>query len=384
MSNQKSYHYTLMRGGTSKAFFFLWNELPADPVERDKVILAIFGSPDPRQIDGMGGSWEGYSKIAIIGPPSIEDADIDYTFGQVQIKSNYVDWEFNCGNISAAVGPYAINNGMVKVTEPITTVRIHMTNSHQVLTAYVPVKDGKALIYGDYSIAGVPGTGARIDVNNSAFAGSSTGKLLPTGNIIDYLEVDGLGTVECSFVDMMNPFVFVHASTVGATGTENRLEIESSDIINKCVAIRCAAAVKLGFVEKAEDATALSPSRPCLAFVAERTSYTDYATGETIHEEDFDFLARNIFNNTAHDTFMGTGSICTTVASMIPGSVVYKVNTDIAKETGEVRFGHPRGIIAVEVTVEQDMDGNYIVTKANMGRTARLLAEGLVYVRNDI
>lgn len=384
MSEQTSYRFTIMRGGTSKALFFKWNELPPDQVEREKTILAIFGSPDMRQIDGLGGAWEGYSKVAIIGPPSIEGADIDYTFGQVQISKAFIDWNFNCGNISAAVGPYAIDEGMVHVTEPITKVRIHMTNSHQVITANVPVRNGKSLIYGDYTVPGVPGTGARIDVNNSGLVGSSTGRLLPTGNVMDELEVEGLGKVPVSLVDIANPFVFIHADVVGATGMESRPEIEGNkELIGKLVAIRCAAAERLGFVVDRRDATEKSPSRPCLAYVHEAIDYPDYVTGQIFQAKDMDFLARNIFNNTAHETFMGTGSICTTVAAMIEGTVVNKVASERAKKTGIVRFGHPRGIIEAYIEVKKN-GTEYVVEKANMGRTARRLADGLVYVRKDI
>ena len=384
MSEQLTYHYTLMRGGTSKAFFFKWNELPTDEMERRKTILAIFGSPDMRQIDGLGGAWEGYSKVAIIGPPSIDNADIDYTFGQVQINGSFIDWNFNCGNISAAVGPYAIDEGMVRVTEPITRVRIHMTNFHQVIMADVPVRNGRSLVYGNYAVAGVPGTGARIDVNNSGLVGTSSGKLLPTGNVVDKLEVEGLGKVLVSIVDMANPFIFIHADVVGATGKESRPEIEKNkELLGKLVAIRCAAAEKLGFVTDRRDATEKSPSRPCLAYVHEAADYVDYVTGETFHNKDMDFLARNIFNNTAHETFMGTGSICVTVAAMIEGTVVNKVVSKQAKKTGIVRFGHPRGII--EANIEVNKDGTeYIVQKASMGRTARRIADGFVYVRKDI
>jgi 2-methylaconitate cis-trans-isomerase PrpF len=384
MSQQTSYRYTLMRGGTSKAFFFKWNELPPDKMEREKTILAIFGSPDMRQIDGLGGAWEGYSKVAIIGPPSIHGADVDYTFGQVQINRSFIDWNFNCGNISAAVGPYAIDEGMVRVTEPITRVRIHMTNFHQVITADVPVKNGNSLIYGEYTVAGVPGTGARIDVNNSGLVGTSSGKLLPTGNVMDELHVEELGKVPVSIVDIANPFVFIHADVVGATGKESRPEIErNKELLGKLVAIRCAAAERLGFVADRRDATEKSPSRPCLAYVHEAIDYPDYVTGEIIQARDTDFLARNIFNNTAHETFMGTGSICITVAAMIEGTVVNKVVSERAKNTGIVRFGHPRGII--ETVIEVSKNGaEYVVKKASMGRTARRLADGLVYVRKDI
>lgn len=381
MNGQTPYRYTLMRGGTSKAFFFKYNELPQDPIEREKLILSIFGSPDPRQIDGMAGSWEGFSKVAIIGPPTIEGADIDYTFGQVQINRPFVDWNFNCGNISAAVGPYAIDEGMVRVTEPITTIRIHMTNSHQIISTEVPVKDGRYTIYGDYAVAGVPGTGARIDMNNAALVGSATGKLLPTGNVLDWLDVDGLGKIPVSIVDFANPFVFVNSEVVGATGRECRTEIEGNrELLSKVVAVRCAAAEHLGFVADRKDATELSPSRPCLAFVSPRQDYIDYATGNTILGSDLDFLARNIFNNTAHDAFMSTGSLCTTVAAMIEGTIVSEVCSDEAKKTGKVRFGHPRGIIEVLVQVDKDENG-FTVKKANIGRTARRLADGICYIR---
>lgn len=385
MHNQDAYKYTLMRGGTSKAYFFKYNELPSDPEERERVILSIYGSPDPRQIDGMAGSWEGFSKVAIIGPSTHPDADIDYTFGQVQINRPFIDWKFNCGNISAAVGPYAIEEGMVKVTEPVTTVRIHMTNSHQIITAEVPVKDGHYVQYGDYVVPGVPGSGARIDINNAGMAGSATGKLLPTGHVTDWLDVEGVGHIEVSIVDFANPFVFVKAGDVGATGRECRTEIEGNkELLDKVVAVRCAAAEYLGFVSDRKDATEKSPSRPCLAFVAPRQDYVDYSNGKTIHGEDLDFLARNIFNNTAHDTFMGTGSLCTTVAAMIEGSIVNQVCSQEAKDTGIVRFGHPRGIIEVKVEVQKNDDGSFTVKKANMGRTARRLADGICYVKKNI
>lgn len=384
MNQQNMLRCTIMRGGTSKAIFFKKSDLPVDPALRAKVILAAFGSPDMRQIDGLGGAWEGYSKVAIIGPPTRDDADIDYTFGQVQINKPFIDWSFNCGNISSAVGPYAIAEGMIGAVEPLTTIRIHLTNSNQIISAEVPVKEGLASIEGDYEIAGVPGSGARIDIDNCKLAGSSTGKLLPSGNVIDELIVDGLGKIPVSIVDIANPFVFVHAKDVRAKGTESRPAIMGNqELLNRLVAVRCAAAEFLGFVKDRKDATEASPSIPCLAFIHEPVDYVDYATNEPIRAKDLDFIARNIHNNKAHETFMSSGSICTAVAAMIEGTVVNKVASNKAKETGIVRFGHPRGIVEIIVEINKTGSG-FEVKKAVIGRTARRILDGYVYINKSI
>ncbi|MCC8194842.1 MAG: proline racemase family protein, partial [Deltaproteobacteria bacterium] len=217
----------IVRGGTSKGVFIMKNELPKEPEKRDAVIRAIYGSPDIRQIDGLGGADVLTSKLAIISPPSRPDADVDYTFGQVSFETDFIDYKGNCGNISAAVGPFAIDEGMVEPVEPVTTVRIHLTNSGNILVAEVPVKDGKAMVTGDYAIDGCPGTGAKITLDWSDVAGGVTGKLLPTGNVKDVVTVDGK-RYTISLVDVGNPLVFIHASSLGMKGTESPAEIEGN------------------------------------------------------------------------------------------------------------------------------------------------------------
>jgi len=198
----------IVRGGTSKAVFIMMNEYPKDPAKRDAVILAVYGSPDVRQIDGLGGADVLTSKHAIISRSSRPDADVDYTFAQVSFESAFVDYAGNCGNISSAVGPFAIDEGLVEPVEPITTVRIRMTNSDKILIAEVPVTGGKAMVDGDFAIDGVPGTGAKIAMDWSDVVGSITGKLMPTGNPTDTIETDG-GKYTVSIVDAGNPVVFV-------------------------------------------------------------------------------------------------------------------------------------------------------------------------------
>ena len=269
MFNQLRFRCTIMRGGTSKAVFLKGNELPSDPVLRDKVILAIFGSPDVRQIDGLGGSDITTSKVAVITPSSREDADIDYTFGQVQLKTAEVIWNANCGNISSAVGPYAIDEGMVKVTEPITTVRIHNTNTGKILVAEVEVEDGFAKVEGDFAIDGVPGTGSKIRLNFAGTSGASTGKLLPTGNPVDLLEVEGLGKIPVSIVDLANTVAFVEAESVGATGVEPAPDIRADKALcDRLEKVRQAAAVACGFIKPGEIALEKSPIRPIIAYVS--------------------------------------------------------------------------------------------------------------------
>src|SRR5665647_1622102 len=196
----------IVRGGTSKGIFIMKNELPKDPVKRDAVIRAIYGSPDVRQIDGLGGADVLTSKLAIISPSTRPDADVDYTFGQVSFETDFVDYGGNCGNLSSAVGPFAIDEGLVAPVEPITTVRIHLTNSNNILIAEVPVKDGKAMVDGDFVIDGCPGTGAKITLDWSDVVGGITGKLLPTGNVKDIIEADGV-KYPVSIVDAGNPVV---------------------------------------------------------------------------------------------------------------------------------------------------------------------------------
>lgn len=293
MALQKRIRCMVMRAGTSKGVYLLENDLPQDPAEREQVILKIFGSPDPRQIDGLGGADPLTSKVAIIGPPSVEGADVDYTFGQVEIHEAKVHFNGNCGNISAGVGPFAILMGLVKAREPVTTVRVYNTNSRKILVEEVPMEDGEPAVYGDFAIPGVPGTGAEIRIDFSQTVGSITGKLLPTGNPVDEVDVPGYGVIRMSFVDMANPLVFVRAKDLGLTGTETPAEVdENPETLKMLEACRAAAAVKLGFAQKAED---VKTPLPLLAFVGPPADYVDFTTGKTVKAEEMDFTARLMF-----------------------------------------------------------------------------------------
>ena len=291
----KEYRCSIVRGGTSKGIFIMENELPRDKEARDDLICRIFGSPDIRQIDGLGGADVLTSKLAVIAPSSRKDADVDYTFGQVSFEKKMIDYKGNCGNISAAVGPYAIDHGLVKAVEPVTTVRIHLTNSGQILTAQVPVKDGKAKVSGDCRIDGVPGTGARIDLDWSRIIGTVSGKLLPTGSPKDQIRIDtpeGERAYEVSLVDAGNPLVFIRAESLGMTGTETPDEIESDGKLMETIEkIRDKAAMLFGLTEKEGEAREKSPYNPFFAIVSPPQDHTCF-NGKKIREDEINLVSR--------------------------------------------------------------------------------------------
>lgn len=364
----------IMRGGTSKGIFLKENDLPKDKEIRDKIILAIFGSPDVRQIDGLAGADSLTSKLAIIGPPSRPDADVDYTFGQVSITDNVIDYSGNCGNISSAVGPFAIDESIVRAVEPETVVRIHNTNTGKILYANVLVKDGKARVSGDCKIDGVPGTSSPIVMNFAATAGAATGRLLPTGNPVDVIETSK-GPIEASMVDCANPCVFVRAGDVNMLGTETPAEIDGNpELLALLEEIRAKACVIMGKAKTEEEASKFSPAFPMVAFVTEAADYIDFTTGNTVRKEDVDLVSRMMFMQKLHKTYPGTGTACTGAAAKIPGTIVNQVIPHIDSiET--VRIGHPAGVIPVAAEVK---DGQ--VLKAGIYRTARRLMEGYAFV----
>ncbi|MHB9098942.1 MAG: PrpF domain-containing protein [Syntrophales bacterium] len=384
MREQERIRCTIMRCGTSKGIFLRRNDLPQDPVLRDRLILAIFGSPDIRQIDGLGGADLLTSKLAIIGPPTHPDADVDYTFGQVGITEAKVDYFGNCGNISSGIGPYAIYQGLVEPVEPFTTIRIHLTNSKRILVAQVPVKDGEPLVEGDYHIDGCPGTGAKISLDFSGTAGAFTNKILPTGNVKDTLKVEGLGDVVVSIVDAANTAVFVHAESLGIKGTENPFEIDGNPVLlENLERIRAVAAQKIGFVKNWRDARSLSQLIPFIVMVNSPRAYVNFTTGESITADSYDILARLLFNQKMHKAYPLTGTVCTGAASRIPGTVVNELVSKSAVIAGEFRIGHPAGVITIEVDLKMEA-GKAILKKAAIGRTVRMLMEGFVFVRKSL
>ncbi len=371
----------IARGGTSKGIYILENELPKDQHRRDSIILSLFGSPDVRQIDGLGGADPLTSKLAILGPPSRPDADVDYTFGQVSFDQAFVDYKGNCGNISAGVGPVAIAMGLVRAVEPVTTVRIHMTNSHRMLTAEVPVVDGRAAVEGDLAIDGCPGTGARITLDWSDSQGAMTGRLLPTGQPQDRLVVDGR-SYPVSLVDAGNPLVFIAADSLGLEGIEKPAEIEANKPVMALIeTLRGQAAKIFGLVENAEDAAIKSPYNPFFCIVSPPRSYTTF-DGKRVDGNDIDIVSRLLFMLRMHKTHPGTGTVCLGAAARIPGSIVYEMLRPAAHDRLTISIGHPAGIIPVESEVTTE-NGAIRLKRAAIYRTARLLMEGYAYVRKS-
>lgn len=380
VEQQRRLRAVIMRGGTSKAVFIMRNELPSDSSIKDTVILGIFGSPDIRQIDGLGGADILTSKLAIIGPPTREDADVDYTFGQVGIADVRVDYHGNCGNISSAVGPFAIDEGIVDVKEPVTTVRIHQTNTKKMIVAEVPVVDGEAAVSGDFAIDGCPGTGARIMLDFSDSAGSSTGKLLPTGNVRDSLDIKGVGKIDATLIDAANPTVFVRASDLGLTGTETPSELEANKPIQeKLEKIRARAGKLMGLIENEDKSMEESPHFPYVACFGKSRSHKTF-TGKSVAAGEIDFVSRLISMQKVHKTYPVTGGVCTGVAAAIEGSLLNEV---CAGRGPRFRIGHPSGIIDIEAEVDHRADG-FRIRRAAVGRTARRIMEGYVFVRSEL
>lgn len=372
----------IVRGGTSKGIFIMKNELPVDPDKRDAVIRAIYGSPDIRQIDGLGGADVLTSKLAIISPSTREDADVDYTFGQVGIDTEIVDFGGNCGNISSAVGPFAIDEGLVEAKEPMTTVRIHLTNSNNILVAEVPVKEGKAQVSGDFHIDGCPGTGAMITLDWSDVVGGITGKLLPTGNTKDTVEIEGK-KYTFSLVDAGNPTVFIHAQSLGMKGTESPSEIENNPQLMETIEkIRGIAAVKCGLVNKPEDAAIVTPYQPFFAIVSSPADYVSISN-QTIKAESVDIVSRLLFMLHMHKTYPITGTVATGAAVRIPGTVAWEVLRDAARDRIRVNIGHPGGVIPVEAKTEEK-DGQMHIKRLGVYRTARRIMDGQVYISKSV
>jgi len=371
-----------MRAGTSKGIFIKENDLPADPELRTKTILNIFGSPDVRQIDGLGGADVLTSKLAVVGPSSRSDADIDYTFGQVSLTAPFIDYNGNCGNISSGVGPFAIDEGFVKVESPITKVRIHLTNSDNILVAEVPVVDGRAAVDGDFVIDGCPGTGACIILDWADTAGAFTGKLLPTGNSKDSITVEGRA-YEVTLVDCATPVVFIRAESLGLSGTETPAEIEANSKLMALIEkIRSHAAVMFGFVSDPEEATAKSPYSPFFSIVSSASSYETF-DGKFIDEKDIDIVSRLLFMQRMHKTHPGTGTVCMGAAARIPGTIVNDVLKKEAHSRVQIKIGHPAGIIPVESAIEK-RDKEIVLTRAAIYRTARRIMDGVVYVKKSV
>ena len=369
-----------MRGGTSKGLFFQDNHLPKDEKVRDRVILAVYGSPDSnrRQIDGIGGATSTTSKMAIINRSDDPDYDVVYNFGQVSIDRPIIDYKGNCGNISSAVGPYAVDQGLVKVQEPITRVRIYQKNTNKRIVADVPVKDGLFDEDGDYAIAGVPGAGAKITLHFFDPGGSVTGRLFPTGNVQDVMHIPGTGKIRFTLIDAANPLVLIPARDLGLAGTEIEKIDTGSEIKGKLEAIRSRAAVMLGLCETPEEATLSCQAVPKIAMLAPPQEYNTI-DGTVLGKKDIDLVGRSMTMGTFHKAYQVTGAIPTAGAAMIEGTIVYDMVSEAARKKGLIRLGHPGGIMDVGARVEK-RNNTFEFKEASIGRTARRLMEGYVFV----
>jgi hypothetical protein len=384
MEIQELIRCTIMRGGTSKAIIFHRNDLPKDGDLRDKIIRRVFGAPDLREIDGLGGADPLTSKVAVIGPSTREDCDVDYLFGQVNMAEPMIDWKSNCGNISSAVGPFAIDEGLVDAVEPITKVRIHQVNTARVIVAEVPVKGNRAEVEGTHRIDGCPGTGAKIILDWADSAGALTGKLLPTGNPIDTLDVEGEGKFEVSLVDAAIPVVFIRAEALGLKGSETPQEIDANKkLLAKIEKIRSVAAQAMGLCRDWRKATHEVPYSPFFAMCAAPIPYTDWTTGEKIPAEAVDLVVRLLFMQVMHKTYPVTGTVCTVAAAMTPGTIANRLSRPEILQKGELRIGHPAGVITPEGKVE--IQGNkYLLKRATVDRTARCLMRGYALIPKSV
>ncbi len=370
----KKYPCVYMRGGTSKAVFFHEKDLPEDKSGWDKIFLKVMGTPDVKQIDGMGGTVSSTSKIAVISPSDRQDVDVNYTFRQVDIVIPRVDGSANCGNISSAVGPFAIDEGLVPAVEPITVVRILNTNTNKIIEEHVRVENGRAMVHGDEVIKGVPGTGSRIDMYFEDPAGSRTGKLFPTGQKKEIFDVPGYGPAEVTVLDCSNPMVFIKASDLGITGTELVELNQNKDVMEHIERIRGMAAVKCGFVENWEEARTKSTSAPKVSIVSAPQDYVDM-DGNQVKAEDMDICVRAVSVGALHKAYPMTVAVGTGSAARIAGTIVSEIAVN-DKGADVVRLGHSSGITDVDVK----MDGENVL-KGGVTRTARRIMDGYVYIR---
>ncbi len=384
---------TYMRGGTSKGVFFRLQDLPKAAQQpgpaRDALLMRIIGSPDPygKHTDGMGGATSSTSKCVIISEASVPDHDVDYLYGQVAIDTAFVDWSGNCGNLSAAVGPFAIAHGMVDPArvprDGLCTVRIWQANIGKTILAHVPVRGGEVQETGDFELDGVTFPAAEIVLEfiDPAEEGEDEGgaSMFPTGNLIDPLEVPGIGVLEATLINAGIPTVFINAADIGYTGTELQNAINSdAKALAMFESIRATGAVRMGLIQNMADAVSRQHT-PKVAFVAPSADYTS-SSGKHIAAADIDLQVRALSMGKLHHAMMGTCAVAIATAAAIPGTVVNRAAGGDVHPS--VRFGHPSGTLRVGAEVVQD-NGRWTVRKAIMSRSARVLMEGMLRVPQD-
>ncbi|WP_440996782.1 2-methylaconitate cis-trans isomerase PrpF [Arhodomonas sp. SL1] len=379
---------TYMRGGTSKGVFFRLDELPEAAqrpgAARDNLLLRVIGSPDPygKHTDGMGGATSSTSKTVILSKSESPDHDVDYLFGQVAIDKPFIDWSGNCGNLTAAVGAFAINNGLIDAARiPANghcTVRIWQANIEKTIIAHIPVTDGAVQETGDFELDGVTFPAAEIPIEFMDPA-DGEGAIFPTGNIVDDLDVPGVGTFQATMINAGIPTIFVNAADLGYTGTELQGAInEDTEALERFETIRAHGGVRMGLFNEVAEAASRQHT-PKIAFVAPPKGYTA-SSGKEVKAEDIDLLVRALSMGKLHHAMMGTAAVAIATAAAIPGTVVNRAAG--GDERNSVHFGHPSGTLRVGAEARQ-VDGAWTVEKAIMSRSARILMEGWVRVPGD-
>jgi len=383
---------TYMRGGTSKGVFFRLQDLPercrSPGTARDALLLRVIGSPDAygKHIDGMGGATSSTSKAVILAKSSRPDHDIDYLFGQVGIDKGFIDWSGNCGNLSAAVGPFAISNGLVDASrvphDGVASLRIWQANIGKTIIARVPMTAGAVQETGDFELDGVTFPAAEVQlefIDPAADEEGAGGAMFPTGHLIDDLEVPGVGTLQATLINAGIPTIFVNAAALGYRGTELQDAINGdAKALARFETIRAHGAVRMGLIEHIE-AAAQRQHTPKVAFVAPPADYTA-SSGKTVRAAEIDLLVRALSMGKLHHAMMGTAAVAIGTAAAIPGTLVSLAAGGRARDT--VRFGHPSGSLRVGAEA-REVDGQWLVTKAIMSRSARVLMEGWVRVPGD-
>lgn len=376
----RKFKTVFMRGGTSKGCMFLKKDLPENREEWDSIFLQAMGDPDPKQIDGLGGTVSSNNKIVIVWKSDKPGIDVEYLVGQVIVGKSQVDYKSNCGNMTAAVGPFAVEEGLVEVTEPITTVHLFNCNTEKYIDVTVPCEDGTFAEEGDCAIAGVDGTAPELNVNFLNPAGAKTGKLLPTGKPLDILDIPGLGKIEATILDVSNPMVMVKAEDVGLKGTELPEEVnankEACDLLEK---IRGTAARMMGFATDLEDATKNSPAVPKVGVFTRPITFSNLEN-EEVEAETMDACVRVISVFKCHKACPLTSASAISVAAFMEGTLIQKVLGKPAPEKKTVRIGHPSGVMTMLPDLEEQA-GEIIVKGVAVQRTARRIMEGTLFIR---
>ncbi len=380
----RKFRTVFMRGGTSKGCLFKKEDLPENRAEWDDIFLQVMGSPDPKQIDGMGGTVSSNNKIVIIWKSDEQDVDIEYLVGQVIVGKRQVDYKSNCGNMTAAVPAFAVEEGMVQIKEPVTTVRMLNKNTDKYINVDVPIDPITHTFAqdGECEIAGVDGTAAELKVDFLNPAGSKTGKLLPTGNVIDILDIPGFGKIESTIIDVSNPIVLVRAEDIKMKGTELPEEINSNKEVSELLEkIRGTACVMMGFAKNLQDATDNQPGVPKVGFVTKPEGYTDIE-GKEVKADKMDICARVISVFKCHKAIPLTAASSVSTAAFLEGTIVNKIAA-VADGQTTVRIGHPSGIMTMVPTVikEGSNPAEYKIPGVAVQRTARRIMDGYVYIR---